>query len=123
PQFPFGFGLSYTTFAYRDLHLATDKLRPGKNQTVSVRVKNTGHRPGQEVVQLYLQDEFGSVSRPVRELKGFRKLALRPGEERELTFTLTPHDLSFIGVDDRRIVEPGVFKVMVGPLAKEFTLQ
>ena len=123
PQFPFGFGLSYTTFAYRDLHLATDKLRQGKNQTVSVRVKNTGDRPGQEVVQLYLQDEFGSVSRPVRELKGFRKLALQPGEERELTFTLTPRDLSFIGVNDRRIVEPGVFKVMVGPLNKEFTLQ
>ena len=123
PQFPFGFGLSYTTFAYRDLQLGHEVLSQGEGQTVSVKVKNTGPVSGQEVVQLYLEDEFGSVSRPVRQLKGFRKIALAPGEEREVSFLLTPDDLSFIGQQNTRIVEPGTFKVMIERLEKGFALK
>lgn len=123
PQFPFGFGLSYTTYDYRDLTLGKESLGRGESQTVSVKVKNSGRVAGKEVVQLYLQDEFGSVSRPVRQLKGFRKIALLPGEEREVTFTLTMEDLSFIGLNNTRVVEPGTFKVMVDRLEQGFTLK
>lgn len=123
PQFPFGFGLSYTTFAYRDLRVATEALAPGERQTVTVKVRNSGAVLGKEVVQLYLQDEYGSVSRPERQLKGFRKVTLAPGEEQEVTFTLSPDDLSFIGQGNTRIVEPGSFKVMIGEMEKKFVLR
>ena len=123
PQFPFGFGLSYTTFGYRDLRVAHEVIEAGENQVVAVQVKNTGGVGGKEVVQLYLQDEFGSVSRPVRQLKGFRKLRLEPGEEQEVSFVLTPNDMSFIGIKNTRIVEPGRFKVMIDQLETGFLLK
>jgi beta-glucosidase len=123
PQFPFGFGLSYTSFGYSDLRLGHEVIGHGEEQTVSVTVRNTGKVAGKEVVQLYLQDEYGSVSRPVRQLKGFCKIALAPNEEREVSFTLTPEDLSFIGLNNTRIVEPGAFKVMIDRLEKEFVLK
>lgn len=123
PQFPFGFGLSYTTFGYHDLRVAKEVIAEGEAQTVAVTVRNTGKVPGKEVVQLYLQDEYGSVSRPVRQLKGFQKIALAPGEEKEISFTLTPNDLSFIGLENRRVVEPGTFTVMIDRLQKGFTLK
>lgn len=122
PEFPFGFGLSYTTFAYHGLRLGKETIAPGETQTVAVTVKNTGQVFGQEIVQLYLQDEYGSVSRPVRQLKGFRKIGLAPGEERQVSFILTPLDLSFIGQKNTRIVEPGSFKVMINELEEDFVL-
>ena len=123
PQFPFGFGLSYTTYSYSDLRVAHEVIGEGENQEVSVTVKNTGGLAGKEVVQLYLQDEYGSVSRPVRQLKGFRKIRLEPGESQEVSFVLTPNDMSFIGLKNTRIVEPGTFKVMIGQLERGFLLK
>jgi beta-glucosidase len=123
PQFPFGFGLSYTTFTYSDLRLGREEIRKDEQQTVSIKVRNTGTVAGKEVVQLYLQDEYGSVSRPVRQIRGFQKIMLAPGEEKEVSFILTPEDLSFIGLENLRIVEPGTFKVMIDNLEKRFRLR
>ena len=122
PQWPFGFGLGYTTFAYRDL--TVDKKMYHRDDTirVSVKVRNTGKQTGQEVVQLYLCDKYGSVSRPERQLRGFTKSTLRPGEEKSVSFALTEMDLSFIGIEGRRVVEPGAFAVMVDSLSAGFTL-
>lgn len=129
PLYPFGFGLSYTTFAYDALRLSAPALQVGGPAlTVSVRVKNTGTRAGEEVVQLYVRDRVGSVTRPVRELKGFRKLALAPGEARDVEFTLMPADLAFWRADMSFGPEPGDFDVYVGgdstaSLTAGFTLQ
>lgn len=115
PQFPFGFGLSYTTFAYDQLQLSAAALpRAGAPLAVKVRVTNTGGRAGEEVVQLYVRDRVGSVTRPVRELKGFRKIELAAGESREVSFELTPQDLAFWRADLTFGAEPGEFDVFVG---------
>ena len=111
PLYPFGYGLSYTTFAYSDL---TARVGAGKTVTVRVKVKNTGSREGAEVVQLYLHDEVASVVRPVKELKGFERVVLQPGEEREVTFKLTADELGFYDREGNFVVEPGSFSVMVG---------
>lgn len=123
PQWPFGFGLSYTTFSYTDLKLDKSTLVRPEKLTVSVDVKNTGRVAGAEVVQLYVNDNYGSVSRPVKQLKGFRKVLLQPGEQRTVTMTLSTDDLSFIGQRNTRIVEPGAFTVMIGQLSSDFALQ
>ncbi len=123
PQWQFGFGLSYTNFSYADLRIAKPSITVSENIPVSVKVKNTGKVAGKEVVQLYLCDMYGSVSRPNRQLKGFTKVLLQPGEEKKIDFTLTQHDLSFIGRDNKRIVEPGAFKIMIEKLSVEFTLE
>jgi len=96
--------------------LAVDKTHyhQDENITVTVNIKNTGSRHGKETVLLYLHDVAASVSRPNKQLKAFKKVSLMPGQMEKLTFTLTPYDLSFIGVDLKRIVEPGEFSVMVG---------
>lgn len=121
PEFEFGHGLSYTTFAYSDLALSSDTLtEPGQLQ-VSVSVRNTGARAGQEVVQLYVTDLYRSIVPPARELKGFRKVELAAGESRKVVFTLRPRDLAFVGLDNRWVSEPGRFRVSVGGLAREFT--
>jgi beta-glucosidase len=122
-QWPFGFGLSYTTFEYRDLTLNRESMKKSDLLEVAVTVKNTGSRGGKEVVQLYITDLYGSVSRPVRQLKRFAKVNLDPGQERLVKFTLTADDLSFIGLQNTRIVEPGEFKVTVGSLTKGFVLE
>jgi beta-glucosidase len=114
PLYPFGHGLSYTTFETRGLSVDKAQIRSDENITVHVTVKNTGTLKGKETVLLYLNDVAASVTRPVKQLKAFRKVELEPGQEQSLSFTLTPRDLSFIGVDMKRIVEPGEFKVMVG---------
>jgi len=121
PLYPFGFGLSYTTFEYSDLQV-TPRALSGGNLTVKVAVRNSGQRAGAEVVQLYLRDRVASITPSVRRLKRFAKLWLAPGESRELTFTLTRDDLSFIGADNQPTVEAGDFDVMVGPLSSSFTL-
>ncbi len=112
--FPFGFGLGYTTFAYSDPVLSASEIGAGGELQVRVRVTNTGSRPGTEVVQLYVRDLVGSVTRPVKELKGFQRVELAAGESREVSFTLTSEDLAFHTARGQWEAEPGAFTVMVG---------
>jgi beta-glucosidase len=114
PLYPFGYGLSYTQFRLQNLQLNAKSIRPDGRVTVSVEVENVGQRVGDEVVQLYIRDVAASVTRPVRELKGFQRVTLHPGEKRRLEFTLTPELLGFYNRDMRFLVEPGEFKVMMG---------
>ena len=114
PLFPFGHGLSYTSFSTSGLTTDKSTYKMGENISVSVSVKNTGKLKGKETVLVYLNDAAASVTRPNKQLKAFKKVELNPGSEQKLNFTLTPPDLSFIGVDLKRIVEPGEFKIMVG---------
>jgi beta-glucosidase len=114
PLFAFGHGLSYTTFAYGDLTVAPAQIGPQGSATVKVTVRNTGARAGDEVVQLYVRDLVASVTRPRRALKGFERVSLKPGESRTVEFILGPAELSLVGADLQRVVEPGTFDVMVG---------
>lgn len=120
--FAFGHGLSYTTFEYSDLFISPASAAAGEPVTISCVVTNTGSREGDEVVQLYLKDEFASVTRPVMELKGFERIHLSPGTSCTVTFTLDPIHLRFTGIDMRRIVEPGEFKVMIGASSSDIRL-
>jgi beta-glucosidase len=121
PLFPFGFGLSYTTFAYANLHLAPDTIGPEGETSVSVDVTNTGKTRGDEIVQLYIRDEVSSVTRPVEELRGFRRITLDPGQTQTVTFKLGFDELSFLNRDMHRVVEPGTFKIMVGGNSVDLT--
>ncbi|KPK85999.1 MAG: beta-glucosidase [Bacteroides sp. SM23_62_1] len=114
PLYPFGYGLSYTTFEYSELKLSSEIMGMEDELSVSVIVKNTGDRAGEEVVQMYVRDMVGSVTRPVLELKGFSKILLEPGQEKEVEFKLTAADLAFYGADMQFKPEPGTFKVFVG---------
>jgi beta-glucosidase len=114
PLFAFGHGLSYTTFSYSAPTVAPARIAPDGRATVSVEVTNTGGRAGDEVVQLYVRAEVSRATRPVMELKGFRRITLKPGERRTVTFELGPEQLSYHGPDLKRVVEPGRFQVMVG---------
>lgn len=114
PLYPFGFGLSYTTFAVRNVRLEAATIARDGGTRVLAEVRNTGGRAGSEVVQLYIRDRVSSVTRPVKELKGFQKVWLKPGEATTVALAITPDALSFTGVDMRRVVEPGEFDVMVG---------
>ncbi len=122
PLFPFGHGLSYTTFSTYDLALEKEQVSSNENITVTVNVKNTGQRKGKETVLLYINDVVASVTRPVKQLKAFEKVELESGEVKKLKFVLSQHDLSFIGIDMKRVVEPGQFTVMVGDETKIFRL-
>ncbi|QNM84038.1 glycoside hydrolase family 3 C-terminal domain-containing protein [Sphingomonas sabuli] len=115
PLFPFGYGLSYTSFDISAPRLAQASIASGENARVLVDVTNTGRRAGDEVVQLYLRDDEASVTRPVIELKRFQRVTLQPGERRTVTFELTPRDLSLWNIDMKRVVEPGTFTVSAGP--------
>lgn len=119
PRYPFGYGLSYTTFAYRDLRVTNPRIRGTDTLAVSVTLANTGSREGTEVVQLYVRDEVGSVARPVRELKAFQRVTLKPGESRVVNLRVAAQDLAFYGLDMKRVVEPGAFRVFVGPNSAE----
>jgi len=114
PLFPFGWGLSYTSFKYENLRVTPDTIGPQGTTTVSVDVTNTGKVSGTEVAQLYIRDEVSSVTRPVKELRGFRRLALDPGKTQTATFILGPEELSFLDREMHRVLEPGSFKIMVG---------
>ncbi|WP_236704845.1 glycoside hydrolase family 3 C-terminal domain-containing protein [Hymenobacter sp. AT01-02] len=114
PLYPFGFGLSYTTFQYGKPELSTTSLPMNGTLEVKVTVQNTGNYDGEEVAQLYIRDMVGSISRPVKELKGFQKVMLKKGESRTLTFRLTPEDLKFYNTDLKFVAEPGDFQVFVG---------
>ncbi len=114
PLWPFGHGLSYTSFAYSELALSTNNMKMGDSLDISVTVSNTGQRAGHEIVQLYICDLAGSLTRPVKELKGFQKVFLEAGEQKQLSFTLRTEDLSFFTAAQRWEAEPGAFKVFVG---------
>jgi beta-glucosidase len=114
PLFPFGFGLSYTKFSYGDLVLDRSLLSIEKTLTASISVTNTGNYDGAEIVQLYIRDMVGSITRPVKELKGFQKIYLKAGETKNVSFTLTPDDLKFYNSDLEYDWEPGEFEIMIG---------
>jgi len=122
PLFPFGFGLSYTTFDYTDLVISPSKVTIGENVSVSVVVKNSGSVAGKEVVQLYLRDVYASITPEVKLLKGFHKVLLQPNESTQVDFVITPEDMSFIGRDNKRTIEPGQFNVTIGDQLGSFVL-
>jgi len=115
PLFPFGYGLSYTSFDYSDLNLSASEIVAGQKLKASVVVKNTGDLDGEEVVQLYVQDLYGSIARPVKELKGFEKIFLKAGESKTVAFELGAEDLAFFGIDKTWKAEPGDFNLWIGP--------
>jgi beta-glucosidase len=114
PLFPFGFGLSYTTFQIRYPTLSKSEIEVDESTSVLVEVTNTGHRAGAETVQLYIRDCVSSVTRPVRELKGFAKIYLEPGETRQVELAIPSEQLAFWNIDMEFIVEPGEFEIQVG---------
>jgi beta-glucosidase len=119
PLYEFGHGLSYTSFSYQNLRLPK-KISVGKNLNISVEVKNTGKRAGDEVVQVYTNDVVSSIVTPVKELKAFKRITIQPGEKRKLEFTITSDQLALFDQNMKRVVEPGIFQVMVGDLMEEF---
>lgn len=128
PLFPFGYGLSYTTFEYSDLRLSSDTYGADDEISLTFDLRNSGGCDGTEVVQVYVRDLVGSITRPVRELKGFRRIFLRSGESQEVTFTIPVRDLAFWGIDMTYGVEPGQFTLWVGPdsasgLSADFTVE
>lgn len=114
PLYPFGYGLSYTTFSYGDIKLSNTSFKPGGKLTASVTVTNTGNMTGKEVVQLYIRDLVGTSTRPVKELKGFQKIELKPGEVKTVSFDITVNELKYYNYDLKYVAEPGDFKVFIG---------
>jgi beta-glucosidase len=123
PLFPFGFGLSYTGFRYSDLEFSKHEFSVDETINISLTVTNTGEAAGDEVVQLYIKDELASVSRPVKELKGFERIHLLPGEKKRITFSLTPEKLSMLNKEMERVVEPGTFRIMIGSSSGDIRLR
>lgn len=119
PLFPFGYGLSYATFAYNKLNLSTAQLKKDGTLTASVDISNTGKYAGTEVVQMYIRDKVGSVTRPVKELKGFQRIALQPGETKTVTFSLPIEDLAYWNRDMKKVVEAGEFTLWLGTNSEE----
>jgi beta-glucosidase len=122
PLFPFGHGLSYTDFAYRSLEINPVKASTSQTVEVSLEIENTGDHPGDEVVQLYVRDVVASVVRPLKALKGFRRLHLKPGEATRLTLQLNVQQLGFYDVNMRYVVEPGEFDILVGSSSEDIRL-
>jgi len=120
PQFEFGFGLSYTNYAYSDLQVTPTSGSGTQKIQVAVTVKNTGDRAGEEVVQLYLNEQAASITPPLKRLKRFAKIQLQPGESRRYTFELGSEDLSFINAENKRVFEAGSFTVQIGGLKQSF---
>jgi hypothetical protein len=123
PVFPFGHGLSYTEFEYKDLSLSAPEIPVDGQLDVSCSIRNIGGREGDEVVQLYLQDLYASVTRPILELKGFARISLKPGETKRVTFTIHADLLAFTGLDYKKIVEPGKAMVKIGSSSQDIRLQ
>ena len=121
--FPFGHGLSYTTFEYVDLTVSDTAVPVDGSVDISCTIKNSGDRAGDEIVQLYLHDVVASITRPVKELKGFARLSLMPGEAKRVIFTVSADLLSFTGIDYKRIIEPGIINVMIGSSSKDIRLE
>jgi beta-glucosidase len=123
PLFPFGHGLSYTKFEYSNLKIDPSKITPKGKVEISFEIKNVGNRKGDEVVQLYLHDIVASVTRPVKELKGFRRIALDSKEKKTVSFEVTPDQLSFLDQNMKSVVEPGTFEVMIGSSSEDIRLK
>jgi beta-glucosidase len=123
PQFQFGEGLSYTTFAYSDLRILKQTISANEELPVSVTVKNTGNRAGKEAVLLYVSDLVATLSPPGKRLRRFAKISLEPGQSKPLMFKLRREDLSFIGTDNKPVLEPGEFEVRIGTLVQKFTVK
>ncbi len=123
PLFPFGYGLSYTSFEYSGLTFSRNPIGTGETVRVSCEVTNTGKVKGDEVVQLYIRDELASVARPIKELKGFQRISLKPGERKPVIFELGTEELSMLDKELKSVVEPGAFRVMVGASSKDIRLR
>jgi beta-glucosidase len=123
PLFPFGYGLSYTTFDYSDLIINPDRITPDGSADIRCSVRNTGTVAGDEVVQLYLRDKLGSVVQPVMRLAGFRRVTLAPGEETEVVFRITREQLQLFDASSQWVVEPGTFQVMIGASSRDIRLR
>ncbi|MFC0776462.1 fibronectin type III-like domain-contianing protein, partial [Terrimonas alba] len=123
PLFPFGFGLSYTTFDYTALQLDKPVIKAGENLALRFKIKNTGNYKGDEVVQLYLRDELASVARPAKELKAFQRVSLQPGEEKEIQFIITPEMLTMLDINMKEVIEPGKFRIMIGSSSMDIRLR
>jgi len=123
PLFPFGFGLSYTKFDYKDLKLSKKEISSTQTVTASFTLKNTGSYDGDEVVQLYIRDLLSSVSRPVLELKGFKRIKLKAGEVKQVSFEITPQMLEMLNAEMKTVIEPGDFRIMIGSSSKELILK
>ncbi|MEN8122746.1 MAG: glycoside hydrolase family 3 C-terminal domain-containing protein [Bacteroidota bacterium] len=124
PLFPFGFGLSYTTFEYSDLKLSSEEITQNDTLEISVMVKNSGEKDGDEVVQLYISDKAASVEREVKSLKGFKRVSLKAGESKEVTFKIDKSHLSFYDVDSKKwVAEPGEFEILIGASSKDIRLK
>jgi beta-glucosidase len=119
PLYPFGYGLSYTKFTYGDIQLSQPVLKPGEKITASIMLQNTGQYDGEEVVQLYIRDMVGSVTRPVKELKGFQKIFLKAGESKIVSFEISTDDLRFYNSQLKYVYEPGDFKVFIGSNSRD----
>lgn len=123
PLFPFGYGLSYTTFEYSNMQLHQNNINKKDTVTVSCTIKNTGSKDGDEVVQLYIRDLLASVSRPVMELKGFQRIHLKAGESKEVTFIIAPEMLTMLNKDLQTVIEPGDFRIMIGASSRDLKLK
>jgi beta-glucosidase len=119
PLFHFGFGLSYTTFCFSQPQLEKEKIKTNESTSVSVEVTNSGEVAGDEIVQMYIRDKVSSVTRPVKELKGFKRISLKPGETKKVILEITPEKLAFHNVDMKFVVEPGDFEIMVGNSSRD----
>jgi beta-glucosidase len=123
PLWEFGHGLSYTSFEYSNLRIETPRVRRDGEVRLSVDVANTGARAGAEVVQLYIRDVLASVTTPVKQLRGFERVELKPGEKKTVRFTLRPQDLSLLDRSLKPVVEPGEFRVMIGRSSEDIRLR
>jgi beta-glucosidase len=123
PLFPFGYGMSYTTFEYSELKLEKSKISRAESTIVKCKVSNTGKMDGDEVIQLYLRDELASVARPLTELKGFQRINLKAGESKEISFEINPEMLSMLDINLKKIVETGDFRIMIGASSKDIRLR
>ena len=123
PLYEFGFGLSYSTFKYENLRIDSHKVNRKGELNISLDVTNTGVVGGEEVVQLYISDIVSSVTRPVKQLKGFERIFIKPGETRTFNFKLPIEELALYNIDMQRIVEPGIFKVMIGRSSSNIQLE
>lgn len=122
PLYPFGFGKSYTSYQYGEVSLSKSEISATDSLVATVKVTNTGKRDGTEIVQMYICDEVSSVARPVKELKGFKRVALKAGESKEVQFSITPDKLAYYDIDMRKCVEPGVFEVQIGGCSEDNSL-
>jgi hypothetical protein len=123
PLYPFGYGSSYTTFSLSNVRLADEHIGVDGSTSVSVDVTNIGTRKGSEVVQMYIRDRVSSVTRPIKELRGFEKVWLQPGETTTVNLPITPESLAFYDIDMHYVVEPGEFSIMVGTSSRDADLQ